>query len=294
MSSTSPVDAGDAEELGALIGDDERRSDAKEKLNVGHAQRVGVAGISSSVFNLANTILGSGTLSMPFACLVCGMGVFGLLMATAALMAHYSIVILMKTVDHLGVSESEHLGYPLLGLKAYGHRGKLMASWSVTLQQIGACIGYIVIIGDVFSPVLGDLMQSQLICDRWPLQLGIIVCIIFPLCMLRTMDSLKYTSLAALMFVIMFAFVVFGNGVYVVANPEEREVLYDALTSATQFCEEPSTSGGGKITPLGPPFASFPPTSDSSAPFPSCHSRSSATKIRFPSTKSSAIAPSQR
>jgi len=210
------------------------------------------AGVPSSIFNLANTILGSGTLAMPFACLVSGMGVFAILLIIAGIMAHYSIIMLMRTVDHIGISESRHLGYPLLGLRSYGHRGKALASWSVTLQQIGACIGYIVIIGDVFSPILGDLLQSQLICDRWLLQISIVVLVIFPLCMLRTMDALKYTSLAALAFIIMFALVVFGNGIYVGVNPDEREVLYEALTSATQFCKS-----AGKSEPIPPPGSEY-------------------------------------
>ena len=56
------------------------------------------------------------------------------------------------------------------------------------MQQIGACIAYIVIIGDVLTDVLSAAFGTTV--ERYQVQLSALV-IIFPLTLLRHMDSLK-------------------------------------------------------------------------------------------------------
>ena len=51
--------------------------------------------------------------------------------------------------------EHEHeINYPIMGRILLGWWGEQLGSWSVTLQQIGACIAYIVIVADVLTEVL--------------------------------------------------------------------------------------------------------------------------------------------
>ena len=69
-----------------------------------------------------------------------------------------------------------------------GWWGEQLGSWSVTLQQIGACTAYIVIIGDVLADVLSTAFDTTV--KRYQVQLCALV-IIFPLTLLRHMDSLK-------------------------------------------------------------------------------------------------------
>ena len=55
----------------------------------------------SSIFNLSNSILGSGTLAMPYACHQCGiLGFLGLLVIVGAI-ANFSVVLLVtRCADH--------------------------------------------------------------------------------------------------------------------------------------------------------------------------------------------------
>ena len=51
----------------------------------------GEASELSSIFNLSNTILGSGTLAMPYACYQCGALVFVVLLVVVGVLANFSL-----------------------------------------------------------------------------------------------------------------------------------------------------------------------------------------------------------
>ena len=71
------------------------------------------------------------------------MGVFVGLIILTALLADYAIRVLFLAVEKRGVQRPR---YPSMGRAALGRSGELLSSWVVTLQQIGACIAYVVII----------------------------------------------------------------------------------------------------------------------------------------------------
>lgn len=188
----------------------------------GKAARPRAGTIRSSVFNLTNTILGSGTLAMPYACKLCGVGVFVALLCLTALLADYAIRVLFLAVERMGVQQPR---YPSMGRAALGRPGELLSSWVVTLQQVGACIAYIVIIGDVLHPIVELTGWGSLVCARWPLQLFLIVFVIFPLCLLPSMDNLKYISVISLLLIWGTVFAVVINGALVLSDPMRRDEL---------------------------------------------------------------------
>eukprot|EP00051_Salpingoeca_urceolata_P005834 m.77860 g.77860 ORF g.77860 m.77860 type:complete len:475 (+) comp14564_c0_seq1:789-2213(+) len=166
--------------------------------------------IASSVFNLSNTILGSGVLVMPFVCRAVGVALFLILLFMVALMAGYAVVLLCKATEY---AKLKHTDYPSLGEAAFGAYGRNMALGSVILQQLGACIIYIQIIGSVIDPKdTFSITDNHVIKSLAFWQIFVVVLIIFPLCMLRTMNALKFTSLAALVFISAFVLFVLGNG----------------------------------------------------------------------------------
>jgi amino acid permease len=173
------------------------------------AKSRGTASLASSIVNLTNTIVGSGTLAMAFTCQQSGYVVFLLLMGAMAFLSHYAIVLIFKTVQLMRFKAGETITYGLLGKRLYGRFGELVAEWAVTLQQLGACIGYVVIIGDIMSPIT-QLAETAapVFKGEWLVQLLIVMLIIFPLCLLRNMDSLKFTSLVALLCILAAALAV--------------------------------------------------------------------------------------
>ncbi|XP_014882999.1 sodium-coupled neutral amino acid transporter 2-like, partial [Poecilia latipinna] len=85
-----------------------------------------------SVFNLGNTIMGSGILGLSFAMANTGIALFVFLLVSFAIFSLYSVHLLLKTADEAGALVYESLGY-----KAFGIPGKLAASCSITMQNIG-------------------------------------------------------------------------------------------------------------------------------------------------------------
>jgi amino acid permease len=193
----------------------------------------------TSVFNLANTILGSGTLACPYACKLLGVGGFIFLMVFSALLADYAIRILFVSVDTLKV---ERPRYPTLGRRTMGSFGEYFSSMVVTLQQCGACIGYMVIIGDVLQPIIA-LTGYEWACHRWIIQLFLLVSVIFPLCLLPTMSSLKYVSFASLVLIWSAVLAIVINGFLVIENPDRRqELLHPTAGSFIDVCNTSSAS----------------------------------------------------
>eukprot|EP00947_MAST-08B_sp_MAST-8B-sp1_P002234 g2234.t1 len=177
---------------------------------------------SSAVFNLTNTILGSGTLAMPYVCRISGIGVFTALLLVTAFAADVAVKLLFRAVEMLDVP---HPRYPTLGYATYGRLGEQVAMWSVTLQQLGACIAYVVIVADLIQPITALAGADTVLADRWFVQIIVVVVIIFPLCLLPSMDSLKYASLFSLGCIIATVLLVMGNGAWVAAHTEYRQDL---------------------------------------------------------------------
>lgn len=192
---------------------------------------------------------------MSYACLQSGLILYTILLVGTAILSHFAMTLLFRTVELLNFDEGTEVQYPLLGKVLYGRKGELVASWSVTLQQFGACIAYVVIIGDVLKPVLG-LLGWEVLCHRYFIQLIVMSCIVFPLCLLRNMDSLKYTSFLALFFIGAFVLAVVGNGMYTLSDPHMRHEAPDSHfvcgTDVAADFEDPS--GTEKWGPNGSNF----------------------------------------
>lgn len=223
----------------------------------------GTGSVMGGVMNLSNTILGSGTLgtcmycpnaaggrslragaaaaaaqtvfyprrprplsaAMALACRRCGVALFVLMLLFVATCAHRSIMLLMRVSERLQLRSCK---YPDLGRRLFGTRGEYACALSVILQQTGACIAYVVIIADTLVPILklGADTPSSLLCDRWPWQILIVGTVIFPLCLLRQMESLKYTSFVALAFILSFTLAVVGVGSYALRDNSWRMDRY--------------------------------------------------------------------
>uniref|UniRef100_A0AAQ5YHJ7 Sodium-coupled neutral amino acid symporter 2 n=1 Tax=Amphiprion ocellaris TaxID=80972 RepID=A0AAQ5YHJ7_AMPOC len=106
-----------------------------------HAQHQGNASFGMSVFNLGNAIMGSGILGLSYAMANTGIALFVILLVAVAIFSLYSVHLLLKTANEGGALIYEQLGY-----KAFGIPGKLAASCSITMQNIGAMSSYLYIV----------------------------------------------------------------------------------------------------------------------------------------------------
>uniref|UniRef100_A0A4W5KIK1 Sodium-coupled neutral amino acid symporter 2 n=1 Tax=Hucho hucho TaxID=62062 RepID=A0A4W5KIK1_9TELE len=101
----------------------------------------GTASFGMSVFNLGNAIMGSGILGLSYAMANTGIALFVILLVAVSIFSLYSVHLLLKTANEGGSLVYEQLGY-----KAFGMPGKLAASISITMQNIGAMSSYLYIV----------------------------------------------------------------------------------------------------------------------------------------------------
>ncbi|XP_041636379.1 sodium-coupled neutral amino acid transporter 2 [Cheilinus undulatus] len=166
----------------------------------------GNASFGMSVFNLGNAIMGSGILGLSYAMANTGIALFVILLVAVAIFSLYSVHLLLKTANEGGALVYEQLGY-----KAFGMPGKLAASCSITMQNIGAMSSYLYIVKYELPIVIQAFLGSN--TGEWYtngdyLVLLVTLVIILPLSLLRNLGYLGYTSGLSLLCMVFFLIVV--------------------------------------------------------------------------------------
>jgi len=159
---------------------------------------------SSAVFNLANTIIGSGTLTMPFVFAKCGWLPANLFGIVAMVVTTYSAYLLALASDRAGgdVSRSfESLGYHCCGIP-----GSVYAEATFILGGLGTLTGYMIFVGKLAAQVMGIGQDRAYI----PI-IGVLLLVILPLTWPRKINALRFSSLAAVFAIayVMVMYVVF-------------------------------------------------------------------------------------
>ncbi|KAM4615190.1 sodium-coupled neutral amino acid symporter 2 [Polymixia lowei] len=166
----------------------------------------GTASFGMSVFNLGNAIMGSGILALSYAMANTGIALFVILLVAVAIFSLYSVHLLLKTANEGGSLVYEQLGY-----KAFGMPGKLAASCSITMQNIGAMSSYLYIVKYELPIVIHAFLGTS--NGEWYtngdyLVLLVSIAIILPLSLLRNLGYLGYTSGFSLLCMVFFLIVV--------------------------------------------------------------------------------------
>ena len=111
--------------------------------------RRGRAGIASSTINLTNTIVGSGIIAMSYVCRSTGWLLFAMLLCLAAMISHFAVRCIFLAVVRTKLARGREYSYTSLGRKLFNNSMGNLSSWVVTLQQLGCCVAYVVIVGKV-------------------------------------------------------------------------------------------------------------------------------------------------
>ena len=97
-----------------------------------------------AVLNIMNAIMGAGILSLPYWMAQNGMVLFIVLQLSVMLVVDLSLQMLV------GASRTQHIfTYDGLGLAAFGRTGKWAVCSSIIIQNVGAIISYLIILGDL-------------------------------------------------------------------------------------------------------------------------------------------------
>jgi len=162
----------------------------------------GKASLMSCFVNLANTIVGSGMLGLPFAFGHTGWVLGSVLMAICALVSAFSLHLLaLCAMKHHGPSS-----FYSVAIDAMPSLTSVIDA-AVAITCFGAGSSYLVVIGDLMPEVMNQIGASSALCDRH-LWVFIGFAIVAPLSCLRNLDSLKFTSVMAVGFVIFLTILV--------------------------------------------------------------------------------------
>lgn len=163
------------------------------------------AAVCKATFNLLKTIVGAGVLSLP-----AGVGAIGgmptlllpalALVTSMGLLSAYTFFSVGKQCGIQGVSS-----YGDAWAKTVSPKTTFVVLANQILLPALACLSYTIIMGDSFSAlarggVFGGWLQSKPIAgDRRTWLLAIVLGILYPLCSLRELSALSYTSFLGIM-----------------------------------------------------------------------------------------------
>ncbi|KAJ5689211.1 Vacuolar amino acid transporter 5 [Penicillium macrosclerotiorum] len=171
-----------------------RRRVARGKRAIGVT---GAASWSSSVINLVNTIIGAGVLAMPLAISHMGIVLGVCVILWSGVTAGFGLYLQSRCAQYL---DRGNASFFALSQLTYPNAAVVFDA-AIAIKCFGVGVSYLIIIGDLMPGVVqgfvgGDPAYDMLI-DRhfWVTAFMLIV---IPLSYLRRLDSLKYTSIAAL------------------------------------------------------------------------------------------------
>ncbi|KAI9684125.1 MAG: hypothetical protein M1829_003395 [Trizodia sp. TS-e1964] len=151
----------------------------------------------SSVINLLNTILGAGVLAMPFALSQMGILLGTFVITWAALTAGFGLYLQIRCARYLERGKSSFFA---LSQITYPQAAVIFDA-AIAVKCFGVGVSYLIIIGDLMPGVIhgffSDVGQRGFLVERnfW---ITVFMLVIIPLAFLRRLDSLKYTSIVAL------------------------------------------------------------------------------------------------
>ncbi|XP_077368012.1 sodium-coupled neutral amino acid transporter 5b [Festucalex cinctus] len=154
----------------------------------------GKTSLGMSVFNLSNAIMGSGILGLSYAMSNTGIVLFLFLLICIACLSSYSIHLLLRSAGVVGIRAYEHLG-----MRAFGHPGKIIAAVVITLHNIGAMSSYLFIVKSELPLVIQAFLGQTSGSDDWFMNGNYLImivtaCIILPLALMKHLGYLGYTS----------------------------------------------------------------------------------------------------
>ncbi|XP_062247490.1 sodium-coupled neutral amino acid transporter 3-like [Platichthys flesus] len=154
----------------------------------------GKTSFGMSVFNLSNSIMGSGILGLAFAMSNTGIILFLILLMSIAILSAYSIHLLLKCAGVVGIR-----AYEQLGNRAFGSVGKIVAACIITIHNIGAMSSYLFIVKSELPLVIQAFLGTNVNTGEWFMNgnyliIIVSVSIILPLALMKQLGYLGYTS----------------------------------------------------------------------------------------------------
>jgi len=144
---------------------------------------------------MANSIIGASILSMPFCFKQCGI-ILGSIML-------YLNSVMTKLCCHQLIKSSliaRRRSYEMLAYDVLGPFGKLWVEICIIGYLFGCCVAYVVVLGDLGPEILSNLELNSLSHSRIFLMTVICLFVIFPLSLLKDIETLNLMSTVSVAF----------------------------------------------------------------------------------------------
>ncbi|KAJ4979936.1 hypothetical protein NE237_010716 [Protea cynaroides] len=169
----------------------------------------GGASIPGAVFNVSNSIIGAGIMSIPATLKVLGVVPAFALILMIAVLSNISVDFLLRFTN-AGVSTT----YAGVMGEAFGRVGSVAFQICVMITNFGTLVMYLIIIGDVLSgsqfegSIHLGVLQEWFGIHWWNTRalslLLIVLFVMLPLVLLRHLESLRFTSAISVLLAIVF------------------------------------------------------------------------------------------
>mmetsp|Transcript_15630 Transcript_15630/g.17367 ORF Transcript_15630/g.17367 Transcript_15630/m.17367 type:complete len:468 (+) Transcript_15630:34-1437(+) len=164
--------------------------------------KVRTATIAGSVFNLSNTIIGSGVLALPFAFKISGILLGNVFVIIVAILGFQSVNMIIRAEEayrlRMGIARHGTSSYGALAQAALGNWGRYVTDGALVVNCFGGMASYLVILADLLEPVFHFIVPST---AKWLNRTVIILTsliILLPISSMKSMNALRFTSAIAL------------------------------------------------------------------------------------------------
>ena len=149
--------------------------------------------VLTASFNFINSIVGAGIIGIPFAVQQCGFVSGVLMLGFVAYLVYRSVTILIDCGVKANKLDFEELAEHLLGRPGY-----FAVLIFMFLFAYGAQIAYLVVIGDTIPIVAELFLPNSLLANRNFTIALVSIFVILPLCLLKDLSSLSWTSMLSI------------------------------------------------------------------------------------------------
>lgn len=168
----------------------------------------GGATVLSSVINLMNTIIGAGILAMPFAFKSNGILLGLVVIAISGVAA--SLGLYLQGISSLYLPKGSNASFFSVATITYPSLA-VVFDIAIAIKCFGVGVSYIIIIGDLMPQISESLHLTHEFLLKRQFWVAVAMAVVGPLSFLRKLDSLKYTSVVALVSVGYLVLIVVGH-----------------------------------------------------------------------------------
>ncbi|XP_072024385.1 sodium-coupled neutral amino acid transporter 7-like [Amphiura filiformis] len=163
-------------------------------ISVERDRPVGKTSLLGAIFIVVNACIGAGMLNFPAAYQGAGGIHVGILMQCALLLVVFGSLLILALCADIRLSPS----YQDVITEMCGGIGKILSEIMIIIYTFGSCVAYFIVIGDQLDSIL-TFIHGEDFADFWYMNRKFTISIfavfiIFPLCIPKNIDFLKYPS----------------------------------------------------------------------------------------------------